>query len=78
VDKVVDKDLLTARKASSDAGSNKMPVPQALFLPNKINDLQRRVQVAEFIFRRFLKIFFVYNFAARAPTNTFDKTSWLA
>jgi hypothetical protein len=39
VDKVVDKDLLTARKASSDAGSNKMPVPQALFFINEINDL---------------------------------------
>jgi hypothetical protein len=40
VDKVVDKPLLTSRKASTDAGFNNLPFSQAIFLMNKINDLQ--------------------------------------
>jgi hypothetical protein len=50
VDKVVDKDLLTAPKASIGAGSNKLPVPKALFYSNEINDLESQPAASEFIF----------------------------
>jgi hypothetical protein len=40
VDKVVNNPLLTAEKPFNGGGFNKMPNPQADFLPNKINHLQ--------------------------------------
>jgi hypothetical protein len=40
VDKGVNKRLLTAKKPCNGGLYNKMPNPQADFLPNKINNLQ--------------------------------------
>jgi hypothetical protein len=40
VDKVVNNRLLTAENAFNGAGFNKMPNPQAEFLPIRINDLE--------------------------------------
>ncbi|WP_157201282.1 hypothetical protein [Massilia sp. Root418] len=34
---------MTARKASNGAGFNKMPIWQAVFLTNKIKDLERHL-----------------------------------
>jgi hypothetical protein len=54
VDKVVDKVLLTARNASVDAGSNKMPVPKAIFFHHKIKHLQSQERQPQFIFLYFV------------------------
>ncbi|WP_157201054.1 hypothetical protein [Massilia sp. Root351] len=49
---------MTARKASTGAGFNKMPVWQAVFKLNKINDLERHLDASWTGFLPVEKIFF--------------------
>jgi hypothetical protein len=60
VDKVVNNCHLTAENACNGAGLNKMPNPQAKYLPNKIKGLhQGKFQPGAF-FRDLEKYFFVH------------------
>jgi hypothetical protein len=57
VDNDVEKCPLTARKASIGAGFNKMPIWQAVFKPNKINNLERHLDASPTGFLPVEKIF---------------------
>jgi hypothetical protein len=60
VDKVVNNCPLTAENAFNGAGFNKMHNPQAVFLPNKINELQMGKFPPARISPRLEKYFFVH------------------
>jgi hypothetical protein len=60
VDKVVNNCPLTAENAFNGAGFNKMHNPQAVFLPNKINELQIGKFTRAPFFRQLEKYFFVH------------------
>jgi hypothetical protein len=80
VDNDVEKCPLTARKASNGAGFNKMPVWQAVFLTNKIKDLERHLDAASTGFLPVEKIFLdrivkLERGVLSRPIESFDKNA---
>jgi hypothetical protein len=65
VDKGVNNRHLTAENACNGGRYNKMPNPQANFLPHKINHLQTRKSAAPAPSRQLEKKYFVHKWEAR-------------
>ncbi|CAN7279064.1 hypothetical protein LJR289_001284 [Pseudoduganella sp. LjRoot289] len=71
---------MTARKASNGAAFNKMPVSQAIFRHNRINDLQQHLGANAAAFCRLKKYFSSHPTRAMEategrPIESFDKNA---